>query len=261
MPSEEYHAHPAVSRSQLEDFARSPWYFQRMHRDPARPPRTESPSQLVGNLAHCATFEPGEFFARYTIGPDVNKNTKAWKEFVEQAGGKQVISQDQYYAAHAMAQSMRNVPSIKDLFASGSGEVSIFATDADTGLELRCRVDWLHKVDDRRVIVVDGKTMGGVTIDEMAAQIGRMKYHLQQAFYTRVMRQAGLEVLGFVFVGVETSWPYMANAAVLDDDTDTSARATVDKLLRQFAQCQATDKWPPIGEEMGLISIKPWFLE
>lgn len=261
LPIAEYHASPGMSNSGLGDFAQSPLHYFALHLDPNRPPVEETPAQLVGNLAHCAILEADCFAKRYVVGPDCRRGTKEWNAFTDAHPGATAIKPDQRAVAQAQVRSVRSLPDVAKLLAIGHPEVSAFWIDQATGELCRCRPDWVHPVGDRGVILVDVKTCGNASPREFARQVGRMGYHRQAAFYSDGYEVAsGQRVLGFVFVAVETAWPYAAAAVMLDDESLAKGRAEITEMLPRFAECSSADRWPGYSESIELISLPAWAL-
>jgi hypothetical protein len=258
---EQYHAQPDVSKSQLDDLELSPAIFFARHRAEGRPEREEKAGQLEGHLAHCAILEPEEFEKRYVIGPTLNRNTKAWKEFVEANAGRVAIQHDQYETATRQAVSVHGLPEIGDTFAVGQPEVSAFWIDDETGVRCRCRPDWVHDCGDSGVILVDVKTYSVASPNEFRRQVARKRYDVQAAFYSDGYEQAsGRRVLGFLFAAVETEYPYAANAFMLDEDSLNAGRAKYRKNLRTYAECERTNTWPGYSTGIDVIRLPQWAL-
>lgn len=258
---EEYHAMPAISKSGLDSIDLSPAIYYARHVDPNRPPRGPKAGQLEGNLAHCAILEPAEFESRYAIGPSVNRNTKVWKEFVEANPDKVAIQHDQYEAATRQAASVRALPEVGAAFAEGKPEVSAFWRDAETGVDCRCRPDWVHPVGDESVILLDVKTYSIASANEFNKQVARKRYDVQAAFYSDGYAAAsGLNVLGFVFVAAETEWPHAANAFMLDAQGLAAGREKYMRNLRTYAECLRTGKYPGYSTGINVISLPSWAL-
>lgn len=256
---EQYHALAAISKSGLDDINVSPAHFYAHHLDANRPPRESKSGQLEGNLAHCAILEPDEFHKRYAIGPSVNRNTKVWKEFVEANEGAIAIQKDQYETAMRQADSVRALPEIRTALEAGKPEVSAFWTDAATGIECRCRPDWKHEVSESSVILIDVKTYSNASPDEFRRQAARKRYHVQDAFYSDGFAEAsGLDVLAFLFVAVETEWPYAANAMMLDGASRDQGRFDYRRNLETCAECLQTGEWPGYSKEIQLITLPAW---
>lgn len=257
----EYHAMRPISKSGLDLIDLSPAIFRSRVLDPNRPPRAAKAGQLEGNLAHCATLEPEEFAKRYVIGPSVNRNTKVWKEFVEAHPRDIAIQQDQADTAMAQAESVRALPEIGDALAAGKAEVSAFWRDAETGVDCRCRPDWVHDVRDDAVILLDLKTYSNAGPNEFRKQVARKRYDVQAAFYSDGYAEAsGKAVLGFVFVAVETEWPYAANAFMLDEDSLAAGREKYLRNLRTYAECVRTNTWPGYSTGIDIIRLPQWAL-
>lgn len=253
MPNAEYQASPGVSHTGLTDFAQSPFHFFARHLDPNRPARETKAGQLEGSLTHCAALEPEHFDARYPVGPALNRNTKAWKEFAEQHPGRDCIQPDQRTAAFAQAKSVR--AKLGGLMDTGRAEVSAFWIDPITGELCRCRPDWVHPIGDG-VILVDLKTYSDASPREFARQVLRKGYHRQAAHYTDGFSIAsGLPVVGFVFAAVETTWPYAASAVMLDDDYLQAGRLLNRDLLNRYSECRAANHWPAYGDSIEEIEM------
>ncbi|CAM2142587.1 Exonuclease VIII [Pararobbsia alpina] len=259
---EQYHAiKDAVSKSGLDDIARSPALYHALHLDPNRPAPRDKAGQLEGNLAHCAILEPNEFDDRYIVGPALNRNTKAWKEFVEANADKTAIQPDQYEAAMRQAESVRRIADVAEALASGKPEVSAFWTDPETGVACRCRPDFVHTIDAGSILL-DVKTYGDASSGEFSRQAARKRYHVQDAFYSDGYEIAsGAPVLGFIFVAVETEWPYAANAVMLDEPSRAAGRRLYQRDLRTYAECHRSGVWPGFSNAIDLISLPQWAIQ
>lgn len=261
VPIADYHASAGISNSGLGDFARSPLHFHALHLNPARPAEEETPAQLVGSLAHCMILEPEAFMQRYAVGPVDDKRLAAWKawEALPRPKGIECIKPSQHEVAKAQALSVRSIPDVAQLLATGAPEVSAYWTDHATGELCRCRPDWVHPVQGRGVILVDVKTCGNASPQEFARQIGRMAYHRQAAWYTDGYSIAAeTPVLGFIFIAVETAWPFAASAVMLDDESLEQGRTENAELLERFSQCRKADSWPSYSNAIELVTLPRW---
>jgi len=258
---DEYHAMPEVSKSQLDTLDLSPAIFYARHRASNRPAPVTKAGQLEGNLAHCAVLEPKEFEARYVVGPSVNRNTKVWKEFVEANPNRIAIQDDQREVAIRQAVSVNALPEIGEALANGKAEVSAFWTDEETGVKCRCRPDWVNDCGEPGVILLDLKTYSIASANEFRRQVARKRYDVQAAFYSDGYSAAsGRTILGFVFVAVETEYPYAANAFMLDDESLESGRAKYRRNLRTYAECERTNTWPGYSTGIDIIRLPQWAL-
>lgn len=258
----DYHsAKHIISKSGLDDINHSPAYFHAMRSSKA-PAREETPSQLTGNLAHCALLEPAEFAKRYVMGPDVRRNTNEWKAFVAEHPDATVIQPVQHAVAMGMADSMRRLKdvhaglSMAEILGRGKPEASAYWKDLETGVLCRCRPDWTHPLNKKQVVVVDVKTVGNATQAEFERQVAKLRYHVQDAMYTDGITAAcGLEVVAFVFVIVETHWPYMAASYVLDDESRHEGYLCYRENLNLYAACLKSQTWPGLSPRTTVISL------
>ncbi|BEG74470.1 MULTISPECIES: PD-(D/E)XK nuclease-like domain-containing protein [Achromobacter] len=259
---EAYHRGPGISKTGLDHVARSPALFYALHLDPARPAEKERAGQLEGQLAHCAILEPAEFDRRYAVGPDVSRATKAWKEWeASLPAGVIAIKPDQRETALRQAESVRRLPDVAEALAAGRPEVSAYWIDPDTGVLCRCRPDWVHPAGESGVVLLDVKTYSDASPAEFARQIARKRYHVQDAFYSEGFgRAAGVDVLGFVFVAVETEWPFAASAVMLDEPGKRQGAIDMRRDLATYAACLKANEWPGHGAAIHQVSMPAWAL-
>jgi hypothetical protein len=263
MKADAYHATGGLSYTGLKTFARSPAHFYACRLDPRRPMDVERAGQLEGTLAHCAILEPGEYPMRYAVGPDVSRATKEWKEFAGRHPYYVHIKPAQHAAAMAQAASARGHPDVAKLLGVGDPEVSAFWRDPETGVLCQCRPDWVHPVgagDGAGVVLLDVKTYSDASPAEFARQVARKRYHWQAAWYADGFALAsGLPVLGFVFVAVETDWPYACSAVMLDEESLAIARRELRPLVESYAECRAASFWPGYSAGIEQITLPAWY--
>ena len=244
----------------LSALAKFPAHCWGLHLDPARPVVESTPAMKGGTLTHCGILEPAELLKRYVIKPDgmtfSTKEGKAWREAV--APGLEIIGTEDLERVNAQRAAVMRVGALADLLAQGVSEASVFAKDPATGLRIRCRPDWMQRIGPKRVKVLDIKTISDLTHDSVMRAIGSYGYHRQQAHYTGVLEAAGWEVDEFVFGLVSSTYPYVAAAFVLDDDSVSQAYDEVGELLTQFSGCLRHNMWPAFGDGYQQTSLPKW---
>ena len=260
LSNEAYHAGPGISKSSLDAVAKSPAHYFARYLDENRPEREPTAAMIAGTLAHCAVLEPEEFVIRYAVGPDVSKATKEWKAFeASLADGRQAIKPDQFKQAFAQSTSVRSIPDIADLLSKGFAEVSAYWHDEETGILCKCRPDWVSPCDDGSVILVDLKTTTDASPREFSRSIAKWRYHVQAAWYADGYAKAsGLTVRGFVFAAVETDFPHLPAAYMLDDESIDQGRTDYRRNLETYAECLACGIWPGYEKEIQLTRIPNW---
>jgi len=263
MTMDDYQAVDALNHGGLQMLARSPAHLFAWTKDERRPPRGERAGQLEGSLAHCLILEPGEFPFRYAVGPDVHRATNAWKAFVAANPGRICLKEEQLSAAQHQALSVRALPDVAKLLARGHPEVSAFWRHPTLGTLCKCRPDWVHPVGTDAapgVILLDVKTYSDASPAEFARQVARKRYHWQAAWYSDGYYLAsGIPVIGFVFVAVETEWPYAASAVMLDDESLEMGRRELAPLVERYAQCVASNSWPGYPAGIQQIQLPAWY--
>jgi hypothetical protein len=262
LSNEAYHAGPGLSVSGVKRFRRTPFHFHALARPHAAPPAMPSAAMVNGTLVHCLTLEPAEFFKRYVIGPEVDKRSREWKDFVRDSteAGWQVISAQQHQAAQRQADALRRLPDVATLLDDGRPEVSAFWTDEATGVLCKCRPDWVSPVAmGTGVILLDVKTTSDASAEAFARSAATLGYHLQAKWYCDGYALAsGLEVHGLVFACVESEYPHAVAAYMLDEGALIKASAALRESLTRFADCVVSERWPGYPTDITTLQLPPW---
>lgn len=278
--NEQYHKGPGISKSGLDCVDRSLSHYYHLYLDPNRPKQEEKGGQFEGTLAHCAILERSEFSKRYVVEPDdaprrptirqlnaenpseaTLKAIEYWKHFKEANPDKRVISKEQLKVALAQSKAVFDLPDIAQLLAVGEAETSAYYTDPETGVLCKCRPDFVHHVDENSVILIDVKTFNDASPKEFARQVARKRYHVQDAYYRDVYAGAtGKKVLAFVFLTVETQWPFKASASMLTEQSVEQGRIEYRRNLEKYAQGVKSNNWTGFEGGIELISLPGWAL-
>ena len=146
-----------------------------------------------------------------------------------------------------MAESVKAHDVASRLFHGGMAEVSLFWTDDATGVKCKARLDYLpEKQPGRRLVVPDLKSAVSADPGEFSRAAARFGYVMQQIHYSNGIRATGLDDdPAFLFVVVEKEPPHLVNVGQFAAEVDINATAAaLDKALRLYRECLATDTWP-----------------
>lgn len=255
LPIDQYHGGIGVSKSQLDQIAKSPAHYQYARTAPKKDP---TPSQRMGSLAHTAILEPHKL--NVVVGPDLNKNTKEWKAFKAQveAEGKEIVGQDEFDALEGMRASVYAHPAAARLLGPGMVEHSAYWIDPVTGLLCRCRPDKLFRTD-QGIVLVDLKTTDDASEAEFSRSIENFRYHVQAAFYTDGIEAAlGEPVAAFAFIAVEKKAPYAVACYQLATVDVEDGREAYQADLFRLQGCMRTNEWPAYSPRIETITRPSW---
>lgn len=261
MDNAAYHAHPAVSKSHLDLIARSPLHYWARYLDPDRVAPEPSPQMRLGTALHTHVLELSRWDEEIAVAPAINRMTKAgkeeWAAFVADSAGRTVITADDAAQVMAMGRAVMRHPAAAMLLGlPGKAETTHMWTDASTGLECKCRPDWLT---DDGSIVVDLKTTKAASIQGFKRSIADYRYHVQAGWYLHGIEQAtGKRPDQFIFICVESTAPfacavYAADAEMIERGHDQAMRD-----LAKLAVCKAADHWPSYSDQIETISLPGW---
>ena len=255
MNNNEYHADTsAISASGLKLFARSPAHYWAAYLDPARKPQQPTPAMKLGTATHCAILEPDLFNAGYVAIPEgIDRRTTAGKQAYAEllATGAEIVAADDMARIMNMACSFRDNTISRALFErKHEVEQSIYATV--NGVSCKCRPDFIA---DDGLLVMDVKTTKNASPDEFGKSAWNLGYHVQAAFYRRVISAATGTTPDFIFGCVESEAPHLVAYYSTPQYLLDYADGLIDTLLERYAECLASGKWPGYVAEIEMQEL------
>ena len=213
MSNEEYHKpENGESSSTVKNFDPATYEWNQS----AEKDETKMKALDFGTDFHLYFLEPEEFAKRYKVMPVFNRRKADEKqaeldlidEWKEQ--GITPVTSEDMAKLKAMRDSAMAHPTIAAIMAlNGVAERSYFWSDPETGVNCKCRPDWIvldldeatrpafmandPDYKDATTLVFDLKSIA--MFDKMQAQIENLKYYVQDSFYTKGIEQvAGSKV-------------------------------------------------------------------
>lgn len=257
----DYASIDAVNFSTLKFMAKSPLHY-RFACDHAT--KITQPMRL-GDAAHTSTLEPVRFTQDYAVyvpppptpkksktgkvtvpkAPTDRRGTNAWKEFEVANDGKTVLKEGEFNAAMRIRDAVRSNAEALRYLRKGDAEVTLVWQDAETGVWLKCRLDFLsHSVPD---VIAELKSSVDVSPWKFQSQYARMNYHVQAA-----MQCDGLEaVLGRTpyhkCIAVEATEPHDTAVYNVIGEPLELGREMYRDLLNKLVACRRNNDWPGVA--------------
>jgi len=258
----DYHRHHAVSKSHLDLVARSPLHYWARYLDPNRIEPEPTPAMLMGTALHTHVLELDQWDQRYVMAPEgIDRRTKQgkaeWEAFTVASTGRTVLSKADADTVMRMARSVYAHSAAAMLLAmAGKAETTWMWTDETTGLECKCRPDWL--TDDHRLIV-DLKTTEDASPRGFQKSVATWRYFVQSSWYLDgVQAASGTRPDQFIFIVVEKKPPYAVAVYAADADMIAAGAKQARLDLDTLAVCKAADAWPGYSDQIETISLPPW---
>ncbi|EDV0529313.1 exonuclease VIII, partial [Salmonella enterica subsp. enterica] len=244
--NEAYHSGPGVSKSQLDDIAVCPAFYQWRK---AAPVDTEKTKALdMGTALHCRLLEPDEFKNRFIIAPEFNRRTTAGKEeekaFLENCAnsGKTIMTAEDGRKLELMYGSVMAHPGCRALLeAEGKTESSIYWTDTETGELCRIRPD---KFLTNSPLILDVKKV--TDMSRFARHVEEFRYHVQAAMYCEGWKAYSGETPRFAFLAVSESidcGKYPVHLYILEDEHHDIGYSLFRRDLNTYHECKSSNKW------------------
>lgn len=169
------------------------------------------------------------------------------KKFFAENQGKTILKPEEWRRVSGMARVLLNEPVLQKILSQGKAEVALTATDPETGVLLKCRVDWLSDsamLDPKTFTVKDGDSVDRA----ISKAIFYQRYHIQAALYKKIHKLVFGKPAGFINAFVESEEPH--EVRILRHAGNTTlygmAEAEINYLIRLYAHC-----WKTYGD-------KPW---
>lgn len=251
LSNEQYHAAAGISKSGLDLILRSPAHYRFSEK------REATRAMEIGTALHCAILEPERFAADYMMLREVtDRRASAYKEACKVWSAERVLTGSEADRVAGMQESVLSHPVLgRFVKAPGRCELSVFATDPETGVLVKCRFD---KLLDAK-LAIDVKKMQDLR--DFGKSVANYGYHMQAAFYTDVWKWAtGEDLDGFMFAAVEEQMPHASAMITLDDEAMDIGRMEYRKALNTYAECFDRDEWNGIYQELAPVQLPSWYI-
>ena len=267
---EEYHRMeicdaPSISSSGLRALADCPlkyWFHSPLN--PKRPAEEKKRHFELGNAAHdLVLMGPNGWRERHYILPTGFSRAATVKQAdaiaaaaAAEKAGLRLLAADEYADVIGMAEALSAHPISKAL-TGGKAEQTLAWKDAETGVWLRCRPDWLH---DAHRPMPDYKTAVSAHPDDFAKDVANFSYHQQAALYLEGCHAVfGRDpAIPFYFIVQEKSAPYIVQPISLDSQAMEWGRRQNRAAIRKFAACLASGKWPAYSDDFVTVGLPGW---
>lgn len=249
-----YHSNPALSSTGARKLLESPARFDywRKHPEPHKD------AFDIGTAVHSKVLGTGwgviEYPAEHLTDSgkvSTKAATVAWVA-EQRAKGMVVVTPSQTAHINGMVDAVLAHPDARELFEqSGNPEASIFATDENTGVDVRARFDFLPDLTGADPWCVDLKTTAkSAAGPEFLKTVANFGYHVQQEWYLHALELVTGEFFGRMkFVVVETYAPYLVAVHELSEQFAEIGAEKGKRARARFAECTAAGIWP--GYESG----------
>jgi len=258
----DYHRHSAVSKSHLDQIARSPLHYWARYLDPNRVDPEPTPAIAIGSALHTHVLELDTWEDRYVMMPDgIDRRTKQgkleWEAFSVASTGRTVLSKADGQLIMRMGQAIYGHPAAAFLLQRpGQAEQTYLWTDEATGLECKCRPDWMT-TDGQ--LIVDLKTTEDASPAGFRKSVANFRYHVQAAWYLDGLERAtGKRPEQFIFVCVEKKPPHAVAVYAASAEMVATGAITAEADLARLALCKEAGDWPGYSNQIEVIDLPPW---
>jgi len=240
--NEAYHANDAIGSTSVKSAALNSvahWHGAEFK---------SSPAMDLGSAVHANYLEPEKFLVKR--GPE-SRRGKAWQEVYEgRATDEVVLPVGEYHKAEAMAVAMHDNPHMAELWTQDGWQIeqSIYVDCPETGLKLKCKAD---AYNSNLRCVMDVKTCQTANPAAWQSTYGpfyKFGYHIQCAFYLRVLELQGIDIDKFYIFAVESTAPHATQCFDISQDTLKHGEAVMMDTLHRIKQAQESGEyltgWP-----------------
>jgi len=267
IPELEYHAMPGLSSTGMKSILRSPKHYRQ-----SMDHRVEKAAFDLGHCVHAKVLGTGLDIV--TIPADLlasngaasTKDAKTWIA-AARANGQVPVKADVVRQVNAIAEAVLANPKAAAIMSlPGYAEVSLFADDPATGVNLRGRIDWLTKLPDGRLANNDLKSTTDVRRHKIIRTIEDFGYDVQSEVYRYLLSLVtGAEVAPTNLIFVETDAPHEVRVVTLaHPDWIKVGLLKMRQAIDIYAACIESGTWPGDDDAPGdaeAIEPRPYYLE
>ena len=218
--------------------------------------RKETPAQYLGSAVHARLLEPERFAAAYIVAPELDKRSRAWKDFAAAAGARPLLSAAQAAIVGGIAREVAQHPTASALLRGGLPEQTFIWQDQHSGIWLKVRPDCLHLGAG---MCLDVKTTEDASPDAFARACVSLDYDLQSTVYLEGLRAILGRDMDFCFLAVEKSELFGMALYGAPEEMIERGQRHFRTALRRLQACRQTDRWPGYQEDgFDILSWPKW---
>ena len=252
IPYDAYAVTEGINQTGLGHMLHSGARYRDWQQTPPDDDADDTPSLQLGRLAHLCILEPDVYDSRIVVAPSFSVQPKLTikAQSAEWAAGLPpesiVVSAAKDAQVRAMRDGVWRNPEAKRLLRNGLRETCIWWDDATHRVRCKARLDFVSHAH-KKPIVLDLKTARDATREAFSRSIVQNRYDLQAAHYLAAGRSSGAyDHERYYFLVVESRPPYMTVLYAPSVHMKTLGHQWREEAMRLYAQCMATDTWPPL---------------
>ena len=243
---------PGVNWSKLKWLLASPLKYKHGIENPIP---EDSDAFRMGRAVHAAVFEPDKYLSMTAVWTGGRRFGKEWNAFEAEHAGRTILTEEQALNVLSIRDAVRSHPLVQPYLSEpGEAECMLTWEDAETGLPLKCRVDWLT-----RAHVIDLKTSRHAVSQRLfASQAYEYGYFHQLAFYQRGIKAARGEMPQAIIVAVEPARPHDIAVYRLAPTALYAVHEEISELLGQLRLCLTSGNWPGKFDTERELDLPRW---
>ena len=256
LPASVYHEVDALSSTFVKDMAAK----SALHAQHRREHGETNEAMRLGTALHTRVLMPGLYAAEIAVAPKVDRRSAdgkaAYAAFQESVSDRIVISEGDHIAVLGMELAIRESHAAQLMLGMArEREVSIFSEDAETGVQLKARLD---AYDPESGWVVDIKTCQTASAGAFRSALSNSGWAIQAAFYRRVMVLAGLKFTGFVFICVEKDSPHGVGVYSIGNEDLDLVDTKLRRLIVDYKVAKERNVWPGYPDKIERVGLAAW---
>jgi len=247
LAADKYHADPCVVASLnntvaqilLRESARKAW-FSHPRLNPAFA-REEDQKFDIGTAAHALLLEGVNKIEVCDFDDWRKAEARAQRDAARASGKIPLLKKhrDDVVAMTSAAQAFIDQSEIAEPWKDAESELT--GVVLEDGIWLRCRFD---RITHSRRFIFDYKSTADASPEAFSRQIVRMGYHIQEAFYRRIVRSLGGVNPRFVFLAQNCEPPYECSLHGCDPALQEIADSEVERAVHLWKVCMKAKAWP-----------------
>jgi hypothetical protein len=232
-------------------------------------PTPASLAMEKGTALHARVLQPELFDELVMLGPTATRRSNKWKDMKKARPDLCLLEAPEMEAVRMMTDSLLHDEDFAMIVeaakhADAATEVAVCSdlptVDKD-GKPVMVRAKglldwWLPELG----YYVDLKTTKDASEDEFRRSVEMFGYHIQGAYYSRLLAEQGYEVKSVILALVENTPPYLSVVREIDPASLDRGEQKIDKLLPIYHECVTSGIWPGYPKGITYTGVPDWAL-